>query len=232
VSGGRASSRPRARILGPGLAITVEDVKTGKRVRVRVRSRSGSLVEVETLPGTGIVPSWSPGAAVRLRVARPFGLFCYSAKVEAPTVAGCTRMRCDPIPPRRRQLRDYFRMPVRLGIRLEGSEQGAGAWILRAVDLSAGGILLLDPDGHLRERDRVRLGLPIGPAKGIIPATCRVLRLQENPRRAALIFEEISETARQILLRYLFRQHRRRGDRRPGARRRGGSVTPISEIPS
>jgi c-di-GMP-binding flagellar brake protein YcgR len=123
-------------------------------------------------------------------------------------------------------------MPVRLGVQLEGSEGSAGATILRALDLSAGGILLLDPQARLSPPDRVRMGLPIGPAKGIVRLTCRVIRVQEDPRRVALIFEGIGETARQLLLRYLFREHRRRNRRLARKPHRRLRVTSIREIRS
>ena len=57
-------SRPKARILGPGLAVTVEDARQSKRVRVRVTARSGRSVEVEPIPGTGITTCWEPGTTM------------------------------------------------------------------------------------------------------------------------------------------------------------------------
>jgi hypothetical protein len=225
-------SRPKARILGPGLSVTVEDADAGRRVRVRVRSRSGRVVELEPIPGAGITTHWKQGTAIRLRVARPFGLFRYSAEVEESQEDGRTRIRLSEDPPRRRQLRDFFRMPVRLAVQVERSDDPAGAAILRALDLSAGGVLLLDPERHISPGDQVRVGLPVGPSKGIVRLSCRVIRVQEDPPRVALAFEAIGETARQLLLRYLFREHRRRTRRAGRGTHRKPRVTPIREIRS
>lgn len=210
------SPRPKARILGPGLAITLEDAATGERARVRVRSRDGRKLTVEAIPGAGVASTWTPGAEIRLRVARPFGLFCYSAKVESTNADGGATIHLADTPPKRQQLRDYFRMPIRIGVRLEDSPDENTATILQGQNLSAGGILLLDAEGRLQQYDRVRLGLPIGPSGSIVRVSARVVRVQDDPRRVALSFESINESTRRLLLRYLFREHLRRG-RRTGA---------------
>ena len=223
----RPSPPPRARILGSGAVVTLEDGDQGTRSRVRVRSRANRLVHVEPLPGSGVSLRWTQGAAMVLRAARPSGLFCYHATVEGVTDEGWGILRLDSAPPRRRQLRGYFRMGVRFGVLLEVGPGERTAPMLRACNLSGSGILLHDPDRLLLASSRVRLGLPLGPNGEILRLPARVIRIQDDPPRAALAFEGISETSRLLLLRYLFREHRKRRKR---GRSSMGFLAPVTPI--
>jgi hypothetical protein len=218
---------PRARILGAGAFVTLEDRERGTRSRVRIRTRVDRIVEVEPLPGSGTSPQWMAGTSLVLRAARPSGLFCYRVIVEGVTPEGWGLLRLDPAPPRRRQLRGYFRMPVRFGVLLEVSSEEQTAPMLRACNLSGSGILLYDPDEVLQPQSRVRLGLPMGPNGEILRLPARVIRVQKDPRRVALVFDAITETSRLLLLRFLFREHRKR--RKLGQSEMGylAPVTPI-----
>lgn len=200
----------RARVIGRGAVVTLEDPEAGTRNRMRIVSRSGRIVEVEPLPGSGVLPCLRNGAKFTLRAARPSGLFCFQATVEGTTAEGRGVLRLDDTRPRRRQLREYFRMPVRFGVILEVPTGEQMAPMLRARNLSGSGILVLDPDGLLPASARVRIGIPLGPSGEIVRLPARVVRVQEAPRRAALAFDGLSEVSQLLLLRYLFREHRRR----------------------
>jgi hypothetical protein len=217
----------RARVIGAGAVVTLEDPENGARSRMRILSRSGRIVEVEPLPGSGVLPHLRDRASLVLRAARPSGLFCFQAMVEGTSTDGRGVLRLSDAPPRRRQLRGYFRMPVRFGVLLEVPSGEQTAPMLRARNLSGSGILLLDPDCHLVRAARARVGIPLGPSGEIVRLPARVVRVQEGPRRVALVFEEISEASRILLLRYLFREHRRR--RKLGLTEMGylAPVTPI-----
>jgi c-di-GMP-binding flagellar brake protein YcgR len=223
----RPSPPPRARILGAGAVVTLEDPEQGTRSRVRVRSRENRVVRVEPLPGANVSLRWREGANLTLRAARPSGLFCYRATVEGATDEGWGVLRLEAAPPRRRQLRGYFRMAVRFGVLLEVSPEQRTAPMLRACNLSGSGILLHDPNRLLALRSQVRLGLPLGPAGEIVRLPARVIRTQDDPPRAALAFDEISETSRLLLLRYLFREHRKRRKRGHSSMGFLAPVTPI-----
>lgn len=150
----------RARVIGRGAVVTLEDPEVGTRNRMRIVSRSGRIVEVEPLPGSGVLPCLRNGAKFTLRAARPSGLFCFQATVEGTTAEGRGVLRLDDTRPRRRQLREYFRMPVRFGVILEVPTGEQMAPMLRARNLSGSGILVLDPDGLLPASARVRIGIP------------------------------------------------------------------------
>jgi hypothetical protein len=207
---GASSSHRKAKILGPGAVVTLENTSEGARVRVRVVSRSGRDLRVEPLAGTGLVPTWTAGDRRLLRTARPSGLYLQRATVEQTEADGSCSLKLEPGPARRKQQRHYFRMPVRLGVRLESKDEDDGEIVvLRACNLSGNGILLLDPLGYLEPGLDVRLVLPIGPAGDVVRLDARVVRAQEDsPRRVALSFEGIGDGTRQLLLRYLVRQHR------------------------
>jgi len=213
----RSPSR-RARILGPGLVVTLESACDSSRVRVRVRTREGRSLCVEPLLGSDVKPAWTPGTALELRAARPFGLFLYRAAVEGTSDEGFSLLRLDAAPARRRQLRHDFRTPVRLGVMLEVPPGDRPAPVLRVHNLSANGILISDPQGHLDAQATVRLRLPVGKAGEILRLPARVVWVHEgDPRRVGLCFDKISEGSRRMLLRYLVREHRRRGRRPSGA---------------
>jgi hypothetical protein len=206
---GVTSALPKAKILGPGSVVTLEDAQGDARRRVRILTRCGRSVRVEPLAGSGIAPIWTAGDAHVLRAARPFGLFLYHAVVEGPDPDGSCRLVLSSAPARRKQLRHYFRMPVRLGVRVERDGHEGEFVVLRACNLSGNGILVFDPAEYLDKGMSVRLALPIGPAGEIIRLCARGVRVQdEEPRRVALTFEGIGEGTRQALLRFLVRQHR------------------------
>jgi hypothetical protein len=201
---------PRARIIGPGLVVTLENPIDRFRTRVRIARREGREVLVHQISDGNRVRGWSRDGLVILRSARPFGLFLYRARMAEVSQDGTALLRLEDDRPRRRQLRGYFRMPVRLGIMLE-TEPGEPTVILRARNLSGSGVLVYDPESILTPRTAVRVGLPVGNSGELLRLPARVVRIQEGPpRRAALWFDSISEGARQMLLRYLVRQHRRR----------------------
>lgn len=207
---GDPSAPLRARVIGAGAVVTLEDSEQGTRSRMRILSRSDRIIEVEPLPGSGVQPRLRDQATLTLRAARPSGLFCYQATVEWTTADGRGMLRLGDGRPRRRQLRGYFRMPVRFGVLLEVPSDEQMAPMLRACNLSGSGILVLDPEGRLSLSEVARVGIPLGPNGEIIRMPARVVRVQEGPHRAALAFDEISEAARILLLRYLFREHRKR----------------------
>ena len=106
--------RRRARILGSGAIVTLENETDASRMRVRVLSREGRMVEVEPVPGCGIDPHWSVGGRFQVRVARPFGLFVFHAQVSDGGEAARCVLELDSAPPRRRQLTDgrHDRIPT------------------------------------------------------------------------------------------------------------------------
>jgi hypothetical protein len=206
---GATSPLPKARILGPGAVVTLEDARGSARCRVRVVTRSGRSVRVEPLAGAGVDSVWTAGDPHTLRAARPFGLFLYDVTVEGTEPDGSCRLLLGAGPAQRKQQRHFFRMPVRLGVRLERVGHDAEIVVLRACNLSGNGILVFDPQEYLELGQTVGLALPIGPAGEVVRLSSRVVRVQdEEPRRVALSFEAIGEGTRQALLRYLVRQHR------------------------
>lgn len=201
---------PRARIIGPGQVVTLEPPRGGSRLRVRITHREGSDIHVLPVPDDPAFRGWGRGTHLLLRAARPFGLFIYKARLEEISPDHTALIRLSEGRPRRRQLRGYFRMPVRLSVMLE-TELGGPIVILRARNLSGSGILLFDPDSRLIPGKMVGLGLPVGNSGEILRLPARVVRTSGEPARlAALAFDGISEGARQMLLRYLVRQHRKR----------------------
>jgi hypothetical protein len=222
----RPSPLPRARILGAGAVVTLEQ-EQGVRSRVRVRFRSGRSLHVEPIPGSGVSPRLMDGGDLVIRVARPSGLFCFRAKAEGVTGEGWGLLRLSDSPPKRRQLREYFRMRVQFGVHLDLRSEERTAPMLRASNLSGSGILLLDPEQLLAVQAQVRVGIPAGPNGEILRFPARVIRVQDGPRRAALVFDGISEASRLLLLRYLFREHRKR---RKLGRSQMGYLAPVTPI--
>lgn len=207
---GASSPHRKAKILGPGAVVTLENASERARIRVRVVARDGHELRVEPLAGAGLAPTWTVGERRLLRTARPSGLYLQRATIAQAESDGSCSLRLEPGPARRKQQRHYFRMPVRLGVRLESRDDDDGEIVvLRACNLSGNGILLFDPLGYLEPGLDVRLVLPIGPSGEVVRLDARVVRAQEDPpRRVALSFEGIGDGARQLLLRYLVRQHR------------------------
>jgi hypothetical protein len=250
-----STALPKARILGPGSLVTLEDLYDGSRFRMRVRRREEDRIHLAPLEESALAPGWHVGSVLQVRVARPFGLFCYRATIQGADEEGCGILKLDAEPPQRRQLRGYFRMRVHLGVHFMGETGGRATSepaespdrkddaspaekparpqstkphtpvILRACNLSGSGALLLDPDGRLPLNAVVRLGIPILAGGACLRLDARVVRVQEDPRRSAVFFEGISENARQHLLRYLFREHRRRLRGKRGAI--SAKVTPL-----
>ncbi len=201
---------PRARIIGPGQVVTLEDPESGARLRVRVGRREERRITLLPLADSPVSGDWSAGKRALLRAARPFGLFIYRVRLDEGAADGTGLVCLSEGLPRRRQLRGYFRMPVRLGVTLE-TDLGGPIVILRARNLSGSGILLFDPESRLLPQATVRIGLPVGNAGEILRLPGRVVRTAGHPAHlAALSFDGISEGARQMLLRYLVRQHRKR----------------------
>ncbi len=208
--------RPRARIIGPGQVVTIENPVDSSRAKFRIARRDGRDLLVYPFSEGQPAPAWARETPVVVRAARPFGLFLYAGQMAEMSQDGTAMIRLQEGPPRRRQLRGYFRMPVRLGVMLE-TEPGEPTVILRARNLSGSGILVMDPESRLVPQTTVRLGLPVGNAGELLRLPARVVRAQEGrPRRVALSFQGISEGARQMLLRYLVREHRRRQSQTPG----------------
>jgi hypothetical protein len=205
-----SSSRPRARILGPGLSVILQGPRERSRMRVRVLRRKERKILVVAESEAGTKAKLSPGSKFLLRAARSFGLFCFRASVTGGEKDGSVWLELSNGPAKRKQMRDYFRMPIRLGVHLELEKDATTMPILRAVNLSAGGVLLLDPERRLKAHDTVRLGLPIGGGGEMWRAGARVTRIQEDPRRAALAFVGIHESERVMLLRFILREHRRK----------------------
>ncbi len=80
------------------------------------------------------------------------------------------------------------------------------------VDISGGGFLLAGPD-TLKAGDRVQFRLALGPEIEPVTGIAKILRVDSRGRRAA-VFEEISETERRRLIRFIFdcqRDERQRG---------------------
>lgn len=216
--------RNKARVLGPGACVTLEDKDEGTRLRVHIEVRTNGRLQVRPLDGTNVTVKWRPGANMELRAARPFGLFCYRTIVEGTTEDGHGVLALTGGPARRRQLRGYFRMKVRLGALIDAPESSTTP-MLRVCNLSGSGVLLRDPEHRLSKGQRVRVGLPIGPSGEIVRLQARVVRVQPGQGVAGLCFEEITESLRLVVLRYLFKEHRKRKQR--PRRSRPASITPI-----
>ena len=88
-----------------------------------------------------------------------------------------------------------------------------------AVDVSGGGMLVRGLE-HLSEGDIIRFSLDLGPDAAPLQGRARVVRVDEGGHRG-LLFEAISASERQRLIRFIFDQQRvARAKTRDGARKR------------
>jgi c-di-GMP-binding flagellar brake protein YcgR len=87
-----------------------------------------------------------------------------------------------------------------------GVEPGATKIDGKALDLSGGGMLLSGATG-LELDSLVRFRLWLGADAGEIEGQARVVRSDEEGRRA-LVFEQINEDDRQRLIRFVFERQR------------------------
>jgi hypothetical protein len=105
------------------------------------------------------------------------------------------------------QRREFVRVPSLLDVALAG-EAGTVKIDGKAIDLSGGGMLLSGAGARSLELDSVvRFSLDLGPDAREIEGLARVVRSDEEGRRA-LVFEEISEDDRQRLIHFVFERQR------------------------
>jgi hypothetical protein len=103
------------------------------------------------------------------------------------------------------QRREFVRIPSLQDVVL-GDQPGAGKISTKAIDLSGGGMLLSGAD-RLELDSEVRFRLELGGGAGAIEGRARVVRSDQEGRRA-LVFEEISQTDRQRLIHFVFERQR------------------------
>ena len=103
------------------------------------------------------------------------------------------------------QRRDYVRVPSLQDVVL-GDGPGRGRVDAKAIDLSGGG-MLLGAGAGLELESVVRFSLDLGTGAGEIEGRARVVRADEEGRRA-LVFEQISEDDRQRLIHFVFARQR------------------------
>lgn len=103
------------------------------------------------------------------------------------------------------QRREFVRVPSLQTVAVGDDE--TGDWIdTRAIDLSGGGMLLSGADA-LELDSIVRFSLDLGRGVGEIQGRARVVRADEQGRRA-LVFEQISQEDRQRLIHFVFTRQR------------------------
>jgi PilZ domain len=103
------------------------------------------------------------------------------------------------------QRREFVRVPALQDVEVD-AEAGPSKINAKAIDLSGGGMLLSRGEGlELDSVVRFRLGL--GAGAGEIEGRARVVRSDQEGRRA-LVFEEISKTDRERLIHFVFTRQR------------------------
>jgi PilZ domain-containing protein len=103
------------------------------------------------------------------------------------------------------QRREFVRVPSLQDVVL-GDEAGAAKLDTKAIDLSGGGMLLSEA-ARLELDSTVRFSLELGAGAGEIAGRARVVRADEQGRRA-LVFEQISQADRQRLIHFVFARQR------------------------
>jgi len=103
------------------------------------------------------------------------------------------------------QRREFVRVPSVQNVVL-GGEPGATKINGKAIDLSGGGMLLTGAVG-LELDSVVRFSLKLGVDAGEIEGQARVVRSDDEGRRA-LVFDEITEDDRQRLIHFVFERQR------------------------
>ena len=103
------------------------------------------------------------------------------------------------------QRREFVRVPSLQDVVL-GGEPGSRMIATKAIDLSGGGMLLSRADS-LEIDAVVRFTLRLGADAGEIEGRARVVRTDEEGRRA-LVFEEISKEDRERLIHFVFERQR------------------------
>ena len=103
------------------------------------------------------------------------------------------------------QRREFVRIPSLQDVVLRG-DASAGKTDTKAIDLSGGGMLLSGADS-LELDSVVRFRLELGGGAGEIEGHARVVRSDEEGRRA-LVFEQISQSDRQRLIHFVFERQR------------------------
>jgi hypothetical protein len=103
------------------------------------------------------------------------------------------------------QRREFVRVPSLQSVVLD-AEAGSGKHDTKAIDLSGGG-MLLGGASTLALESVVRFSLHLGQGASEIQGRARVVRADEEGRRA-LVFEEISPTDRQRLIHFVFERQR------------------------
>jgi PilZ domain len=104
------------------------------------------------------------------------------------------------------QRREFFRVPSLETVMLAGEEDEAHPISTHAIDISGGGMLLSGAAG-LELDSVVRFSLRLGSSAGEIEGRARVVRTDEEGRRA-LVFEQVSKDDRQRLIHFVFERQR------------------------
>jgi PilZ domain len=103
------------------------------------------------------------------------------------------------------QRREFVRIPALQEVMLDG-EAGTTKFDTKAIDLSGGGMLLSGAKS-LELDSVVRFRLDLGGGAGEIEGRARVVRSDEEGRRA-LVFEEITQEDREHLIHFVFERQR------------------------
>ncbi len=103
------------------------------------------------------------------------------------------------------QRREFVRVPALQDVVL-GGEPGRRQIDTKAIDLSGGGMLLSRADS-LELEAVVRFSLHLGADAGAIEGRARVVRTDEEGRRA-LVFEQIAKEDRERLIHFVFERQR------------------------
>jgi len=106
------------------------------------------------------------------------------------------------------QRREFVRVPAVENVVLADGEDAVSANPVRthALDLSGGGMLLSGAD-HLQPESAVRFSLKLGAGMPEIIGSARVVRA-DGEGRCGLVFEEISEEDRELLIHFVFERQR------------------------
>jgi hypothetical protein len=101
------------------------------------------------------------------------------------------------------QRREFVRVPALQDVVLGDETRATKS---KAIDLSGGG-MLLSGARELELDSVIRFSIDLGPRTGVIEGRARVVRADEEGRRA-LVFEQIAQDDRQRLIHFIFERQR------------------------
>lgn len=186
--------------------------RVGSHIPVRVFERGGDLLmlvlmldaaEEELAPDAGeeLGDGGDSGEPVMLEYVSPRGVVRFRGQAVLQE-RDLVRFEVSAAP-EITQRREFVRVPAVEDVVVADSQSPVKT---HALDLSGGGMLLSGAD-HLKLDSAVRFSLKLGAGMPEITGAARVVRADEQGR-CGLVFEEISEEDRELLIHFVFERQR------------------------